>query len=129
MKEILRERVTRKGMAAALTDLTGRAPVIFEPRNPSDTGGYRFGGCGYGVAGGYGSMIMPTEVFMTAYRPATAGIPYVGGYGIASAYRTPGATMYADLTSAGAQIADSEIYSTIEKTKALGTTEWVNIQS
>ncbi|TBW32619.1 hypothetical protein EYW49_22025 [Siculibacillus lacustris] len=129
LKEILRERATRAGMVAALTDLTGRAPVIFEPRRPADTGSYGLGGCAYGAIGGYGSVIMPTEYFMTAYRPATAGIPYVGGYGIAAAYTTPSATEYADITSAGAQIADAEIYETIEKTKALGTTAWVNIQS
>jgi hypothetical protein len=31
-KEILRERVTRSGMIKALTDLTGNAPLILEPR-------------------------------------------------------------------------------------------------
>lgn len=39
-KEIFRERVTRKGMIQALTDLTGNAPIIIEPFFEPDCGGW-----------------------------------------------------------------------------------------
>lgn len=37
---ILQERVTRAGMISAITQLTGKAPTIFEPWNTFDTGAY-----------------------------------------------------------------------------------------
>jgi hypothetical protein len=58
--ELLRERVTRAGMVRAITDLTGKAPVIFEPWNTGDTGGWDSVGMAYagsnpggGGGGGY----------------------------------------------------------------------------
>ncbi|MGH7152478.1 MAG: hypothetical protein ACREF3_01015, partial [Acetobacteraceae bacterium] len=100
---LFRERGTRGALFAALEDLTGRTPVIFEPRRTGDTGGYgsaRGGGSGlaYGLAGGWGSLMLPFQCFVTAYRPAGTGIAFVngwaggaGGYGI-------GVIEYADLT-------------------------------
>jgi hypothetical protein len=37
---LFRERATRKAVVQVLTTLTGRAPIIVEPRRPLDTGGY-----------------------------------------------------------------------------------------
>ncbi len=37
-RELLRERNTRTALVAALTDLTGRPPIVFEPTRPADTG-------------------------------------------------------------------------------------------
>jgi hypothetical protein len=79
-RELLRERATRAGLIAELLSLTGVKPDIFEPGNTTDTGGYDIGGCGYDVAGGYGSMDMPFQVLITAYRPASGGVPGVDGY-------------------------------------------------
>lgn len=42
--EIFRTRVTRPAISKVLTDLTGRAPSIFEPANTGDTGGWDTGG-------------------------------------------------------------------------------------
>ena len=42
-REILRERVTRNGMAQALYDLTGSWPTIVEPWNPGDVGALNIG--------------------------------------------------------------------------------------
>lgn len=59
---ILQPKATRPAMVQALTNLTGRTPWIFEPANPSDTGGYGNSGMtqgtalAYGTAGGYGSL-------------------------------------------------------------------------
>jgi hypothetical protein len=83
-RELLRERATRGALAAALTDLTGRAPAIFEPSRPADTGAWGmalgYGVAGGGAAGGYGSLALPFQCFVTAWRPAGAGIAGVAGY-------------------------------------------------
>src|SRR3954462_12386576 len=36
-RELFRERATRGAIVAALEDLTGRTPVVFEPARPTDT--------------------------------------------------------------------------------------------
>jgi hypothetical protein len=56
-RELFRERGTRGAIISVLQDLTGRAPVVFEPARPADTGGYASltgvgGGAGYCRAGG-----------------------------------------------------------------------------
>lgn len=87
LAEILRPRATRSSVIQALFDLTGRTPVIFEPRWPPDTGGYGFQGMtvgtnlAYGLAGGWGSMALPFQFFVTAYRAIGGGIAKVAGYG------------------------------------------------
>lgn len=128
-KEILRTRVTRAGVIQSLTDLTGRVPKIFEPARPQDTGAYRTGGAGYGVAGGYGSLQMPNQALVKAYRPLTAGIPNIGGYRLGGAYRNPSPSAYANIAASGAFIADADIDAAIEATKPLGTRVWVQINS
>ena len=88
--EILRPRATRAAVAQAITDLTGRAPVIFEPARPADTGGYTIGGVGYGAGGGYGDLQLPFQAFITAYRPHGGGVANVAGYsGLTPAVVTP----------------------------------------
>jgi hypothetical protein len=70
LANLLRPRVTRQGMITTLTLLTGRAPRVFEPKRPMDTGGWGgnpFGG--YGVAGGYSNpAIQPFQAMIVAYR-------------------------------------------------------------
>lgn len=70
LANLLRPRATRQGMITTLTLLTGRAPRVFEPKRPMDTGGWGgnpFGG--YGVAGGYSNpAIQSYQALITAYR-------------------------------------------------------------
>lgn len=83
---LLPQRVTRAAMRNVLTNLTGRAPVIFEPWNTGDTGAYGTGeaavwsGMAYGAAGGWGSLDLPAQVFITAFRQIEGGIANVAGY-------------------------------------------------
>ena len=91
-------RATRAALIKALTNLTGRAPAVFEPAYTYDTGGYgtplQSGGAfAYGMAGGYGSLLLPFQCFLIAYRPRTGGIANVAGYlpGEASPSIAPGA--------------------------------------
>lgn len=103
--EILRPRATRGSVARALTDLTGRAPIIFEPRWPPDTGGYGFQGMTVGTgleygsadgvvpgAGGWGSLALPFQFFVTAFRAIGGGIAKVAGFGSVCATETDLAT-------------------------------------
>lgn len=70
--ELLRERGTRGALISVLQDLTGRTPVVFEPARPADTRAWGTA-LGYGVAGGWGSLMLPFQCFVTAYRPTGGG--------------------------------------------------------
>nr|DAL36425.1 MAG TPA_asm: Protein of unknown function (DUF2612) [Caudoviricetes sp.] len=66
---LFRERGTRQAIIKVLEDLTGHTPRIIEPARPQDCGGYNMPCMGYGVAGAYGSLSMPYQAFVIAYRP------------------------------------------------------------
>lgn len=122
--------VTRSAILKGLLILTGRAATIFEPGRPADTGGYNLGGVGYGIAGGWGSMIMPGQFFIYPKRPMTTGIPNVIGYGAApGAYATPSQIEYASPSMFQQGVADSAIYALIDKLKGAGCTAWTQISN
>lgn len=79
---LLSTRATRAALVAAVTAATGRAPAVFEAFNATDTGGYGTSTLGYGTCGGYGSLALPYQCFVTAYRPVLAGSGMSGGYGV-----------------------------------------------
>lgn len=126
---LFRERATRRGLINILKDLTGRTPTIFEPQRPADTGGYGIG-CGYLVAGGYGSIALPYQAFVTAYRQAGAGIPSVAGYGVSTgAYNTASQAEYASLSMVQSAVSDADIYAAIDSVKPVATILWTQINS
>jgi hypothetical protein len=120
--EMLRPRATRAALALALSELTGRAPVIFEPVRPEDTGGYTLGGVGYGVAGGWGNLCLRHTSFVTAWRPLGAGIAYVAGYG------TGGPLAYGDLSQVAAPVSDASIFAQAAAVIPAGHTAWMRLQ-
>ncbi|NPU23923.1 hypothetical protein [Bradyrhizobium denitrificans] len=134
---ILQERVTRKGMIAAVTALTGNTPVVFEPWHTGDTGAYsgagaKYGQFGYGVgSGGYGNMNLPAQIFMKVKRGAPSGVPNVGGWSNKNlAITTPGgygagSWEYLGPSTRLSGITDAMIYDVINKTKPTGVTVWV----
>jgi hypothetical protein len=127
---LLRPKATRPGMIAVLTALTGRAPIIFEPARPLDTGAYGASICGYGAAGGYGSLQLRAQAFIIAYRPAASGIPYVAGYGSApSGYSTPSRAEWCSLSQIQGAVTDSAIFATVNATKAAGSEMWVQLSN
>lgn len=68
--EILRSKGTRAALIQALQELTGYAPIVFEPSNSTDIGGgYNGPTMGYGASGYYGSLELPYQAFVTAFRP------------------------------------------------------------
>lgn len=125
---LFRERVTRQAVISTLEDLTGKTPLIVEPTRPQDCGGYGAPNIGYGAAGAYGSMLMPYQCFVTAYRPSGAGIPYVAGYDTTpSGYNIPSRGEYASYSQI-TNVTDAQIYAAIASVKMEGTVVWVRIE-
>lgn len=121
-------RATRAALAKVLTTLTGYAPTIIEPWQPTDCGAYRAGWAGYGSAGAYGSLLLPAQAFVIAKRPKQTGIANVAGYGNAPAgYGTGSQAEYASLAMIKARVSDADIYAAIDATKAAGVTIWTRI--
>lgn len=124
------EKGTRRGLIRTLEVLTGRTPWVFEPQRPADTGGYGTNSMGYGLAGGYGSLVMPHQAFVIAYRPIGQGIPNIAGYGVPQgAYATPSQAMYANPSLIQGAVTDADIFTAIDAVKPAGTTVWTRIQS
>lgn len=127
--ELLRPRATRPAMSQVLVDLTGRAPIIFEPARPADTGGWnQSSGLAYGSAGGWGSLQLPYQTFITAFRPLTSGIPNVSPWGGSfGGYNQPSRLEYANPSQIQGQVADSDIYAAINDVRPAASTAWVKI--
>jgi hypothetical protein len=123
---IFRRKVTREALIAAVGDLTGHFPVVFEFTQPSDTGGYG-AGCGYGLAGGYGSLVLPYQCLVVAKRPSGAGIPKVAGYNAPAGGYGLGLIEYGTLADELPHVTDQEIYNLISETIPAGTAAWVRL--
>lgn len=126
--EMRRERATRAGMAAALSDLTGRPPAIFEPARPADTGAWN-GQAGYGAAGRFGSLMLPRQVFITAYRPLGAGIATIAGWGATQGGYGNGTLAWGDQAQIAGQVTDAEIAATVAATMPTAGIAWLAISN
>lgn len=126
---LLAGRATRAAVASGLLNLTGRAPVIFEPLNASDTGGYNWGMLGYGTAGGYGSNNLPFQFFLTAYRPNATSISNAGGYGAGPGGYGAAPMFYAELANIPGAITDADIYAAAAALLPTAYTGWMNISN
>lgn len=130
--ELLRDRGTRAAIVSVLVDLTGREPVIFEPANPSDAGGWGgIGGLqsclGYGSAGGWGCLSLPFQCFVTAYRPLSGGIGLVGGWSTSAGGYGCGYLEYANLSFIAPAISDSEIFAAVASVMPTAAIAWTRI--
>ncbi len=128
LRELLRERATRAGLAAVLRDLTGREAVVFEPARPADTGGWG-AGAGYGVAGGWGSLSLPYQCFVTARRPLGAGIGGLSGWAGQHGGWGAGAIAWASLAMVEGQVTDADILDAAASVLPAGATAWVRIEN
>jgi hypothetical protein len=127
---LLRQKATRAGVIKAILDLTGQQPKVFEPWRPEDCGAYGINICGYGLAGGYGSLAVPYQAFITAFRPLGAGIPYVAGYGNPEgAYNTGSRSEWANLSQVAGTVTDADIFAAIADAKVEGTIVWTQIEN
>lgn len=136
---LFRERATRPSVKKVLEDLTGRTPLVFEPTRSADTGGYGEGrGLAFGLAGGYGSLLLPYQTFVTAFRPQNSGVPRVAGYGLADyggsqgspgGYGVASKIEYTSLSLLQDGVTDADIYAAIDSVKPIATTVWTRIES
>ena len=123
---LLAPRATRAGLVDAVTNLTGRSPLVFEPLNATDTGGYNVN-TGYGVAGGYGSMLMPYQFLVTVYRPNDLPANNAGGYGVGPGGYDMAPMFYASATELAGNVDDEEIYATVASVIPTSSIAWTKI--
>jgi hypothetical protein len=124
--ELLRERGTRGAVISVLQDLTGRTPVVFEPMRPADTRGWG-AALGYGAAGGWGSLLLPFQCFVTAYRAQGAGIATVAGWRAGAGGWGVGAIEYASLDMLQGQVTDADIDAAIAGVMPVAAIAWTRI--
>jgi hypothetical protein len=122
-QSLLCSRGTRAAITTALTDLTGRAPAIFEPANTADTGGYCCGTLGYCVAGGWGNLQLPYQFFLTVFRPQEAGIAQLAGYG------TGGIPVYGSLAMETAGPTDADLWTFVPPLLPAATIAWCRLSN
>ena len=124
--ELTRERNTRQAIISVLTDLTGRAPTVFEPARPADAGAWG-GPLGYGSGGGYGNLALPFQCFVTAYRARGNGIAQVAGYATPAGGYGVGALEYGSLAMIQGQITDADIEAAIARVMPTSAVAWTCI--
>ena len=118
---LVREHATRRAVVAALRTLTGFRPTVFEPARVTDTGAYNSPTLGYGVAGAWGNLNLPFQVFIKARRSHSAGIASVAGYG------TAGPLARASLGEIPGQLTDADIAATVASVLPTASIAWITI--
>jgi hypothetical protein len=133
---LLREAATRSAVSAGLASVVGSDPIIFEPAKCSDTGSYGAidqdgsivsTGMAYGQAGGWGSLQLPFQFFVTVTRPATAGVAMLAGYGTPNGGFGQGAMSYIDISLLPGEVGDAEIQATLSSLLPVNVVAWLKI--
>jgi hypothetical protein len=138
LSELLRPRATRHAIMDAIFQSTCRLPIVFEPANTADTGGYGYsdmtvnpigGGVGYGEGGGWGNLSLPYQSFVTAFRPIGNGIANISGWGFYDGGYGSGCLQYADIDMIQGHLSDDDILGKIKRTSPVGVVIWARIAS
>jgi hypothetical protein len=133
---LLREAATRSAIMGGLQSLTGTQPVIFEPANCGDTGGYgalsndpvaQPTGLAYGQAGGWGNLDLPYQFFVTAARPQVPGVSMVAGYGTPGGGYGQGGLGYVAISLLPGQVSDAEIQKALRDLLPITAVAWLRI--
>ena len=83
----------------------------------------------FGMAGGYGSTMLPYQAFVTAFRPIGAGIANLPGYANPQGAYGVGTLAYGSVAMIGGQVTDAEIYAKVAATMPCATIAWTAIRS
>lgn len=122
---LFRERATHAAVAKVLLDLTGRAPVVVEPARPADVGGLGIG-FALGATGRVGSVSLPYQAFVTAYRPPYSGP--AGWPGVASwSFGMNGTSAVAGPVQLTPPVSDADLFAAVEAVKPAGSVVWLSI--
>lgn len=136
------EKATRRGVVNALTTVSGRAPVVFEPNGHGDVavmgvptaGGLNYMGIQTSMYVGparMGSMAVPFQAFIIAYRPQATGGSAGGAFTdtpTQAALSTPLAKSYTNsLSFQTSSATDADIYQAADQAKPAATILWVAI--
>ncbi|GAB0115310.1 hypothetical protein [Acidisoma sp. C75] len=129
-----RERTTRAALIANVTTLTGRAPAIFEPAFPPDTGGLSTPTLSWNTSGGWGTLSLPYQCFVTAYRPHGGGIANLSGWGtnptsFALGGWNTGAIAWGDLSLLEGAVTDAEILSAVAQSMPAASIAWTALSN
>ena len=110
-----------------MLDLTGNNARMFEPQNPTDTGGWGTWFFALNEHGYWGDSSLDYQLFLNVVQPVGAGIPNISGFDAPQSGWGTGTFFWVDLAMVIGAVTDKDIYSTIEATRAAGITCWVNI--
>ncbi len=131
---ILTDAGTRQSLIDGVERLTGSSAQIFEPSNCSDTGGYgdfntasRSVGRGfaYGSAGGWGSLKLPYQVFITIITEPEPGEPMPIGYGGSGGGYSAGSFVYNSLSQVPGGMTDDEIRQVVRRFLPINCIAWL----
>lgn len=132
---LFQQRATRPAMQAVLTNLTGRAPVIFEPANPYDSGclGKNQGVHSFFGVARYGSIACPFGALITAYRPQVsgglAGAAYMNATPISAFHTVSPHGYFGSLALEQTLATDADILAAINATRPVATNIGVYISN
>ena len=124
---LFQKTATRPGMSAALKSLTGRAPIIFEPMRPLDTGcmGKNTGVTSFCGVARMGSLACPYQAWITVYRPrvsgGSAGAAYSNAAPITALHTKTTNAYTASLADETSAASDADIYELIEAVRPAAT--------
>jgi hypothetical protein len=131
---LLRDAATRSAVMSGLEALTGARPIIFEPANCMDTGSYGtmtdssvVAGLAYGRVGGWGSLKLPFQFFVTAVHPPSPGISMLAGYGTPNGGYGNGAISYVALSMLPGHITEQNIQTTLCNLLPVNAVAWLRI--
>jgi hypothetical protein len=129
-QSLLREAATRPAVISAIQESTGAVVTVFEPTKCSDTGAYgsianSLSTLAYGVAGGWGSLNLPYQFFMSVATTSQAGDPEPIGYGISGGGYGAGSVEYCSLASIPGELTDDDVRQLVLRLLPVNVTAWI----
>lgn len=125
---------TRQSLIDGVKKLTGSTAQVFEPSNCLDTGSYgqidpasgSMGGrFAYGSAGGWGSLKLPYQVFITIITEPKPGEPAPIGYGGSRGGYSAGSLVYNSLTQVPGSLTDEDVRQVVRRLLPVNCVAWL----